>query len=542
MRERGLGVFSKKGSRPFVCILVLWGGIAGARADDLAHRTVVVANRRVPESVELARHYMQARGIPADHLCELDLPAGETILREVYEVRLRDPLLAFLRERELIEQARRPPESVRRHESEWQTLSSSIRYVVSLYGVPVRIADTRWRIGELIANRMRRFDLKDGAAVDSELALLLNAAHPIRGPYTNPLFNQLSEADAPASASLVLIAARLDGPDPATVRRMIDDALAAEGLGLNGRMYVDRRGIARGGYAIGDFWLAEAAERLAREGGEVVEDVADPVWGASFPMEHAAVYLGWYTEQVSGPFLRPGFRFEPGAVAYHIHSGSAAILRTPSEHWAGPLLAAGAAATMGCVGEPLLNWTPHLSIFVDRLCRGFTFGESAYLSLPVLSWQITVVGDPLYRPFLLPAEERAEHETGPGWARVRVVNRLVRAGRFNVALELCRRWIAETGSLVLMEKLADLYARNDLFPEAAAEYRAVAERSVTAETAVRTGARALRILRLLNRSDEAGALEQSLRERWKDSPVLPWLESGRVDSLPPEHRNPNTEH
>ena len=511
--------------------------------DPLARRTVVLANRRLPESLELAHHYMQARGIPEEHLCALDLPAGETIMRGVYEVRLRDPLLAFLRERKLIEQVRRPADSVRRHESEWQTLSSSVRYLVSMYGVPVRIADTRWRVGELIANRIRRFDLKDAAAVDSELSLLLTAAYPLRGPYPNPLFNQMNEADAPAS--LVLIAARLDGPDTLTVRRMMDDAFSAEQHGLGGWAYLDRRGIKEGSYALGDFWLAEAAERLAREGYDVIEDAAEPVWGTAFPMEHAAIYLGWYNEHVTGPFLRPGFRFQPGAVAYHIHSSSAAILRTDSEYWAGPLLAAGAAATMGCVGEPLLNMTPCPSVFMDRLCRGLTFGESAYLAQPALSWQVTVVGDPLYRPFRRSAEELAERtddSAGAGWARVRRINQLVRAGRFNVAMELCRRWIAESGSLALREKLAELYARNELYREAAAEYRAVAEQAMTAESAVRAGARALRVLRLINQADEAAGLEQTLRERWKDSPVLPWLETGRVDASAPEHRTLNTEH
>lgn len=530
MRTKGPGVLRNSDTRLFCLALALLAG--AARADDPAARTVVLANRRVPESLELARHYMRARGIPEDRLCALDLPAGETILREVYEVRLRDPLLAFLRERGLIEQARRPADSVRRHESEWQTISSSIRYVVSMYGVPVRIADTRWRIGEAIANRMRRFDLKDAAAVDSELALALNAAYPIRGPYPNPLFNQMNEADAPASAALVLIAARLDGPDAPTVRRMIDDALAAEQRGLGGWAYVDRRGLEHGSYALGDFWLAEAAERLLREGFNVISDLSEPVWGPAFPMEQAAVYLGWYTEGVAGPFLRPGFRFEPGAVAYHIHSASAATLRTPSEHWAGPLLAAGAAATMGCVGEPLLNWTPHLSVFTDRLCRGLTFGESAYLAQPVLSWQVTVAGDPLYRPFRQNPEEQADRGATGDWTRVRVVNRLVRAGRFNIGLEWCRRWLAETGSPVLREKLADLYARNDLFPEAAAEYRAVAEQAATVETAVRAGALALRILRALGQTGEADALEQALRARWKDSPVLPWLETGRLEESP----------
>jgi len=32
-------------------------------------------------------------------------------------------------------------------------------------------------------------------------------------------------------------------------------------------------------------------------------------------------------------------------------------------------------------------------------CRRITFGEAAWAAQPVLSWQTTVVGDPLYRPF-----------------------------------------------------------------------------------------------------------------------------------------------
>jgi hypothetical protein len=96
---------------------------------------------------------------------------------------------------------------------------------------------------------------------------------------------------------------------------------------------------------------------------------------------------------------RDDFRFVPGAIAVHIHSFSAATLRDPRANWAAPLLAHGAAATLGNVYEPFLALTPHLDLFVDRLRNGFNFAESAYASEPVLSWMTTFVGDPLYRPF-----------------------------------------------------------------------------------------------------------------------------------------------
>ena len=314
---------------------------------------------------------------------------------------------------------------------------------------------------------------------------------------------------------------------------MMDDTLQAEEFGLLGRFYFDGRGIAQGGYALGDYWLTEAAERCAREGYECVLDNAEPVWGTAYPMDAAAFYLGWYNEQAVGPFLRSDFRFRPGAVAYHIHSGSAAVLRSRTERWTGPLMAAGAAATMGCVSEPLLHLTPQLNVFADRLCRGMTFGEAAYLSMAVLSWQVTVVGDPLYRPFRHSADEQIERLEKAGrpeaeWAWLRKINLLVREGRFNVALELCRRKIEETGSLVLREKLADLYLRNELAGDALREYAVVIEQAATAEQAVRAGAWALRTLRVLGRAAEADQLEQKIRARWKDHPVLPWLETAKI--------------
>ena len=40
-----------------------------------ASRTIVLASETVPEGVEVARHYMAARGIPAANLCLVRAPA-----------------------------------------------------------------------------------------------------------------------------------------------------------------------------------------------------------------------------------------------------------------------------------------------------------------------------------------------------------------------------------------------------------------------------------------------------------------------------------
>ena len=119
--------------------------------------------------------------------------------------------------------------------------------------------------------------------------------------------------------------------------------------------------------------------------------------GARF--DAPALYAGWYTSNVNGPFTLPGFRFAPGAVALHIHSYSAQTLHSESQSWCGPLLARGAAATVGAVFEPYLQFMHHPNLLFKGLAQGMTLGEAAYYSLPSLSWQNVLVGDPLYRPF-----------------------------------------------------------------------------------------------------------------------------------------------
>ncbi len=114
-------------------------------------------------------------------------------------------------------------------------------------------------------------------------------------------------------------------------------------------------------------------------------------------MSQIAIYIGWYDETVSGPFTQPGVEFFPGAFAYHLHSFSAASLRSTNRNWVGPLLARGAAVSIGAVDEPYLGGTPDIATFIGRfLHENFTFGEAAYAAQGVLSWQNTVVGDPLY--------------------------------------------------------------------------------------------------------------------------------------------------
>lgn len=516
------------------------GAIAGAllafsslittevRADE-REGLVLLVNRNVPESLELARDYCRLRELPEERICPLDLPTGEAMDRKDYEQRLRDPLLEWLRKNGWIEQIKRNPRRVREHETAWTTIQSRLRMICSFYGVPVRIEDTKPWVIQQAQNWLNHAPQRDEAAVDSELALLLYGPYSIQGRFPNPLLGQLHWDGTGAAGLYLVMATRLDGPDPEIVRTMMTSSIEAERYGLHGRAYFDLRASHQDDYQIGDFWFNEALWRLAREGYDCVAETSDSLFDRDYPMDSPAFYFGWYADRVTGPFVRSGFRFQPGALAYHNHSGNAKALRTRDEYWTGPLLADGAAATWGAVREPFLSTTPQVNILIDRLCRGATFAESTYLALAALSWQITVIGDPLYRPFALSLDEqirKLEEEQRPEveWAWLRRINLLVREGRLHAGLAYARDRLRVRDSALLHEKMADLFVMNELPEEALPHYEKAVARLARADAALRVGARYLLLLRALGRGEQAAQVEAQLRQRWSGSPHLMLLQ------------------
>ena len=233
----------------------------------------------------------------------------------------------------------------------------------------------------------------------------------------------------------MILVTRLDGPKPSDVRRMIDDCIYAEKHRLAGLAVVDSRGLTdvKDGYTSGDIWLRGARDALVHDGWTVKFDDKPEVLPATDPCNQVALYLGWYAEQATGPWVTPPNRFVPGAIAYHLHSFSASTVRSETSHWVGPLIAHGADATMGMVYEPYLALTPHEDIFTRRLLRGDYFAEAAWASESGLSWMLTVVGDPLYRPFRVPldsalADASVPHTEHDDWLLLQKVQRGLIAG------------------------------------------------------------------------------------------------------------------
>lgn len=196
----------------------------------------------------------------------------------------------------------------------------------------------------------------------------------------------------------VMMTARLDGASPKVVRRMIDDAVAAEAVGLEGTVWIDARGKRPGDpMAEYDQNLRDLAALLWRETELKVRlDNKAEVYGTG-KCPDAMLYCGWYS-------LRQyvdAFDWVPGAVGYHIASFEAMSLKNPKERgWVKNMLDDGVAGTLGPVAEPYLLSVPLPTDFFGMLLTGrFTLAEVYAYTVPFNSWMQMLLGDPLYRPF-----------------------------------------------------------------------------------------------------------------------------------------------
>ena len=349
---------------------------------------LVVYNSNSEDSKELAEFYSLMRKIPTTQIVGVSTTEKATIDRATYNKTIRDPLRQKFTE------------------SKWWTLSkdvsgttipsqSHIRSIVLMRGMPLRISRSEASAEELA--KVKQFGKNTEASIDSELALFGVDPYPISGLIPNPFFKK----DLPfiqSNLDLIYLVGRLDGPTQDHCKRMVLDSLEIEEKGLWGRAYIDHA-LKGGGFAIGDQWMSTIVTKNLDAGIPTVVDRQKNTFTSHYPMTDAALYFGWYTYHRNGPFLNPRMKFKQGAIAVHLHSFSAEQLNNPAKNWSAALIDRGAAATLGNVWEPYLQASHDFSIFHDRLLKGYSLIESAYMAMNVISWQSVVIGDPLYRPY-----------------------------------------------------------------------------------------------------------------------------------------------
>jgi uncharacterized protein (TIGR03790 family) len=431
---------------------------ASARAEStppgprLSERVVLVANGADPDSEAIARHYAAVRGVPPANIITLSMPLTETVTWKEFVASIWGPLETALVAKGWIDAIPMDVfDEVGRRE--YAVSGQRIAALVLCRGVPLKIANdpTLFKdVGALTEHPELR---TNQGAVDSELSLLAQTNYPINANISNPLFGNASPTDYVRQQ--VVKVSRLDGPTASDAMHLVDLAVEAERTGLVGRAYLDISGPRESGNS----WLEHTAPTIQGLGFDITVNHGPGTFPVSSRFDAPALYFGWYTSNLNGPFTLPGFRFPPGAIAVHIHSFSAATLRSATEGWCGPLIAHGATATVGNVFEPYLEFVHRPDLLMAALARGDDLVDAAYYALPALSWQSIVIGDPLYRPFLVPlaAQVRSLPTLPPqlaGYVVIREMNLLDAQGKKPEAVQVGKAGMKQFPSLVLGLALA----------------------------------------------------------------------------------------
>ena len=380
---------------------------------------LVIANKNVARSVELAQYYMEKRNVPDSNLLQLRVSDKEVCTRDEYNKKVA-------------------PEVLRRLEQTAQT--RRIRCLVTMYGLPLKISapkmtpDEKKQVAELkkrqktIKDRLKTFSEQEGeeisnlkqesktiekrisvlnkadqrSSLDSELAVVLEKDYSLSGWIPNPYFIGFKDKKLSIAKENILMVSRLDGPSAHSVKRIIQDSIQAEKNGLSGIAYFDARWQASpkkelSGYAYFDNSIHRAADliRKSRLMPVVIDDTSELF--KSGEGQNAALYCGWY----SLAKYVDAFIWKQGAVGYHIASSECSTLKNKNSRvWCKMMLEKGVAATIGPVWEPYVQAFPIPEVFFGFLVDGYlSLAECYLISTPFFSWQMVLIGDPLYRPF-----------------------------------------------------------------------------------------------------------------------------------------------
>jgi uncharacterized protein (TIGR03790 family) len=420
-----------------LCLLLPTAPAAALEPRDI----IILVNKNVPESRQVADHYCAKRGVPKENVIALDLPAGEDISRPDYDSKLAAPLREALKDRRAqvkvllsvygvplrvgrskpsaqesaelmkvqaeIEKLRPMEKRLQKDVADLEAKAKADPNGIEARALPGARKDRDTLTGRLreLDQRKRKLDQAETeACVDSELMLLWWDRYPLYRWQLNPLYFQVPERVRKGNPP-VLMTCRLDGPSVELVKRLVDQAIEVEKKGLSGKVYVDARGIRYNpkaepdgfGYGGYDESLREMARLLETEAKLPVtlDDKAALFAPGSCP--ECALYCGWY----SLANYVACCKFVPGAVAYHIASAEAVSLRNPgAKFWCKNLLDNGVIATLGPVAEPYTLGFPKPAEFFGFLVTGkYTLVECYSKTVVFSSWMTVLVGDPLYNPF-----------------------------------------------------------------------------------------------------------------------------------------------
>jgi uncharacterized protein (TIGR03790 family) len=363
-----------------IALLILFATPSSQAQTPLNNRVLVVYNADVRESKQVAEYYLSKRSIPETHLCKISASSPEAITQDEFDSKVKPPIRKCLD----------------------RLGKDTILYIVFSYQTPflLQVGSQFNTIDQFVADIWDEY-LPERTAGQSDVQPYFGGAQREGGVYQP--YVSLADYRRQPKARAIYSVWRLDAPNAALAKGLVDKALYTEANGLSGAGCFDRnRGdlsaVADFGYGAGDWEIHRAADFTRQAGFTVIEDDHEQEFGsppAPLRCDHAALYAGWYALD----HYNDAFSWNPGAIGIHLDSASVRNPRS-GHNWAANALAHGITVTAGAATEPYLDNLPHPDQAFLYLFQGANVGDALLRSERLLKWNLLNIGDPLYRPFL----------------------------------------------------------------------------------------------------------------------------------------------
>ncbi len=364
---------NRVGFLPVFLGIAFWGcgpTLAAREAPDpRASHVLVVYNVFAPESLEIAKLYASARGVPDNNLLAIRTQTDDDISFAEFQTQICDAVFQKIAKDKL-----------------------KIDFIVLCRGIPIRLA------------------VNEGYSVDATLML---DAHPKwHAKPLEPMKMQLDEAqlrrctnpyfgaNEPFSSDKYgfYLVTRLDGYTKEDAMALIGRSLKA--TNAKGKFLLDASPNASNGeYGQTQKTLIAANDILEHKKFDVMFDNTQKFIGGEVDLMG---YASWGSNDASfQQSLYNSLRFRPGAIAETFVSTSARTFRrtTGGQSLIADLIAQGVTGVKGYVSEPYTLALAHIDILFDRYTNGLNLAESFYAASPLLKWKDIVVGDPLCSPY-----------------------------------------------------------------------------------------------------------------------------------------------
>lgn len=289
------------------------------------------------DSLSVARHYAERRGVPKENILELKLPPIEQGLKPQIIDDIREHLLD-------------------------KKLAGKIRVIVPCYGIQLRLGNR-----SLDSMLMDLFDRYTWGRIMGT---------------PNPYFRRNEYFDPTWGLYLV---SRLDGPNVKIAKALVDKAIGAE------RTVTAKSGTAF--FSNPDF-LKECQKVANRH--DVVFISRNNSYTKNSTIPDSTFWLFGSGHPYRSIRLDP---WPTGAVAGFLKSDTMTKINDKkARFWVQGFLEEGITATYGAAIEPYLQGYTRGDVLFDSFWSGKnTFAESYAIATPTVRWAMSAIGDPLYK-------------------------------------------------------------------------------------------------------------------------------------------------